>query len=115
KFIGTQHLADDQIIGAIVAEGGSATREDATLPDDYLMGVQQSRQLNRDLFSAARRTLDLGGFSHIRSHGNADAAQKLNPLGDGVNQLNLFVEVLVVEQMQLIEGWTGNLPMRLLV
>jgi hypothetical protein len=41
--------------------------------------------------------------------------QMLNPLGDGVDQFHLLIEVLVEKQMQLVERRPGDLPVRFLV
>jgi hypothetical protein len=68
-----------------------------------------------NLLTAARRTLDPRNLSNIVRHRDADAAKELYPLGNGVDQFHLLVEVLVEEQMQLVERWPGNLPVRFLV
>src|SRR5258705_5196854 len=38
------------------------------------------------------------------------AAQRLDPLGDGVHQLTLFIEVFVEEQVELVERRSADLP-----
>ena len=44
-----------------------------------------------------------------------NAAEKLNSLGDGIDNLGLLSVVFVEQQVQLIEGWSGHLPVRFLV
>ena len=41
--------------------------------------------------------------------------ERLDPLGDRVDQFALLVEVLVEQQVQLVEGRPGHLPVMLLV
>src|SRR5437899_1579794 len=79
------------------------------------MSLEQPGKLHRNFLTATRGPRDLGRFRHVRSHGNADAAEELYAFSDGVNQLDLFPEVLVEKQVQLIEGLAGNLPVVLLV
>jgi hypothetical protein len=62
-----------------------------------------------------KRTLDLRSLRYIRCHGYADAAEQLNTLGDGINEFDLLVEVLIEEQMQLVEPRPCDLPVRFLV
>src|SRR5215469_6374392 len=79
------------------------------------MGIQQSRQLDRNFFAVARRTLDLSGFGYVRRHRDAHAAEQLNPFRNGIDQLNLLIVVFVIKQMQLIKRWSSDLPVRLLI
>ena len=61
------------------------------------------------------RALDAGGFGYVAAHGDGDAAEELDALGDGVDHLDLLVEVLIEEEVKLVEGRTGDLPVVLLV
>jgi hypothetical protein len=54
-------------------------------------------------------------LGNIVRHCDADAAEELYPLGDGVDQFHLLVEVLVEKQVQLVERRPGDLPVRFLV
>jgi hypothetical protein len=47
---------------------------------------------------------------HVRRRGDAHAAQDLDSFGDRIDKVILFVVVLVEQQMQLIEGLAGQLP-----
>ena len=54
-------------------------------------------------------------FGAVAAHGDGDAAEELNALGDGVDDLYLLVEVLIEEEVELVEGGAGYLPVVLLV
>src|SRR5215471_14374359 len=110
KFIRPQDFADNEVVGAIIAESGSAPRQRASVTDDYLVSVKQPRQLDWNLFAPARRPLDLRGFSNIGSHRDTDATQQLDPFRNRVNQLGLLLVMFVIEQMQLIKRRAGDLP-----
>ena len=75
KLICTEHFADHQVIGSVVAERGRAARQQAGFTDNHLVSIKQSRQLNGSLFAPARRTVDLRGFSNISCHRYADATE----------------------------------------
>ena len=57
----------------------------------------------------------LVSFGDVAAHGDGDAAEELDALGDGVDHLDLLVEVLIEEEMELVEGGAGDLPVVLLV
>src|SRR5262249_57233704 len=109
KLIGAEHLTHNQIVGAIVAEVSSTPTQCPGIANNNLVGINQSRQLNGDLLAATRRPFDLCSLSHVGSHGQAYAAEEVNPLGNRVNQVNLFAIMFVVKQMQLIKGRTRHL------
>ena len=67
----------------------------ASVTDDHLMRVQQTRKLHRDFLAPARRTLDLRGLGDIGGHCQANSAQKLDSLSNGVHKFVLFVVVLI--------------------
>jgi hypothetical protein len=115
KLVGAKDLTDDQVIRPIVANFGSAAPKRSSQADDDSVGIEQSRQLNRDLFPSPWRPFDPGGLRHIRRHRQAYSPEQLNTFGDRVNQLDLLAIVFVVQQMELIESRTGNLPVRLFV
>jgi hypothetical protein len=79
------------------------------------MGMGQSGDLRRDLLAASRRPRDERHLGHVVGHGDAHAAQRLDPLRDGVDQAALFIEVLVEEQVELVEGRPADLPVVLLL
>ena len=68
EFIGTQHFANHQIVGTIVAELGSTTGQASGLANDQLVSIHQPRQLNWNFFAATRWTytsLDSGWTSDL--------------------------------------------------
>ncbi len=42
KLVGTQHVADDKIVGTIISKFGSTTSQLSAFPNDDLMGIQQT-------------------------------------------------------------------------
>src|SRR5579862_2321001 len=115
QLVAAQNFADNQIVRAVVSEFAGTVRQFANLSNDHLMCVHQPGKLYRDGLTSARWTLDSRHLSNIVRHRDADAAEELYPLGDGVDQFHLLVEVLVEKQMQLIERRSGDLPVRFLV
>ncbi len=94
-----QHFTDQQIVGAVVAQFESATRQLSGLADDYLVGFQQSRELDRNFLSPPRWTVDLGYLGNVGCHGDTHAAERLDPLCDGIHELHLLAEMLVIKKM----------------
>ena len=115
QFVGTEDVADDEVVGALVAglAGGFGDVEAAL--DDEFVGLEEAGDLDGDLFPAAGRAWDAGGLACIGAHGDGDAAEELNALADGVDHLELLVEVLIEEEVKLVEGRAGDLPVVLLV
>src|SRR5947209_18421257 len=85
------------------------------LLQEDLVGVQQPRDLDRDLLPAPRRPRDDRRLRHVGRHRQADAAEQLDALRDLVDELVLLLVMLVEEEMELIESVTGDLPVMLLV
>ena len=79
------------------------------------MRFEEPRNLHGHFFPAAGRTRNDRGFRDVRRHGDADAAEKLDPLGDRVHQFVLLAVVLIEEQMELVERDARDLPMVFLV
>ncbi len=86
------------------------------LPNDHLMRVQQHLKAvpGQPHVREGGRS-DARNLGNIVRHRDADATEQLYPLGNGVDQLHLLVEVLVEEQMQLVERGPSDLPVRFLV
>src|SRR5579884_4233180 len=53
EFVGPQHIADDHVVGTIVAQFGGSFSQGAALPNDDLMSIQQSRELDRNFLTAS--------------------------------------------------------------
>ena len=82
KLVRQQRFTHEKIIAAIVAKFYGAPCQFSSLTNDGLVGIQQARQLDWNLFPTARRTLDMRSLGHVGSHRDAHAAEKLNALGD---------------------------------
>ena len=79
------------------------------------MRVEKARNLNGDLFAAAGRPRDDRRLGDVGRHREADTAEELDSLGDLVHELVLLLVVFVEEEMELVEGVAGHLPVVLLV
>src|SRR5579884_2947607 len=75
EFTGAQHFANEQVVGALIAQSGGAARQFPGLPNDDLVRIQQARELNRNLLPTARRAFNLCGFGDIRRHRQAHPAK----------------------------------------
>src|SRR5579863_318210 len=95
QFVGTQDLANNDVVGTIVAKFIGTPRQSTAMSDDDLMGIQKTRDLHGNFFPAARRTLNAGGLSNIGSHGDRDSAEQLNALGNQIHQFDLLVKVFI--------------------
>ena len=115
QLVAADYAADDQIIRAIVAAFSRATCHRACFLQHDLMRVQQPRNLNRYFFAPLRRSWNHRRLGHVVGHGDADAAEELDSLCDGIDQLVLLVMMFVEQQMQLIERRPRHLPVVFLV
>ena len=99
KFIGANHFAHQEIVCPVVAcvRNLSCCRP-GFLQNDFV-GLQQPGELHARLLTAAGRAGDKGGFSDVSRHGDADAAQKLDPLSDGIHEFHLLIVVFVEQQV----------------
>src|SRR5262249_1162755 len=74
------------------------------------MPIEQPRDLNRNLFTSLRWTLNLCGLGDIMCHCNTHAAENLDAFCDGIDQFGLFLIMFVKQQVKLIKRRSGNLP-----
>src|SRR6185437_13082104 len=93
----------------------SAVRASSRHAAMMIWWASSSRESCSGTSSLPRGTRNRGSFRDVGCHGEADAAEKLNALGNGVRQLHLFGEVLVEKQMELIKRRAGDLPVAFLV
>jgi len=115
ELVGPDHVADEDIVGAVIAGFGGLMGHRARLQQNDLVRMEQARDLDGHLFATPGWTRDQSHLRHVGRHGDADTAQHHDPLGDQVHQLALLVEVLVEQQVQRVEGGAGYLPVVLLV
>src|SRR5262249_13418011 len=115
QLIGTQDVADHHVVGALITQLRGTLGQGSAMADDDLMSVEQTGQLNGYFLPPFGRAWNAGSLSNVMRHCETDAAKKLNALGYGVHNFDLFVVMLIKEQVQLIEGWARNLPMRFFI
>src|SRR5579885_235634 len=79
------------------------------------MGLEEAGDLHGHFLTATRRARNLSCFGYIVGHGDADATQQLNAFGDTIDEFDLFAEMLIEKQMQLIKRFARDLPMMFFV
>src|SRR5204862_2479267 len=94
QFIGAKDIADHHVIGTLITDPGCPLGQGTAVADDDLMCVQQTGDLDGNLFASFERALDASSLSDIVRHRQAHAAQKLNAFGYGVHDFDLFVVML---------------------
>ena len=97
EFIRAQNLADQQVIGSVIAGFIGLPGHRPHLFEDDFMCFEDARKLYRYLLASARRAWNDRRLGYVVSHRNADAAEKLYAFGDCVYQLSLFAVVFVEE------------------
>src|SRR5262245_41539270 len=110
QLVAPNDIAHDQIVGSIIAGVRRKARHRARFLEDDFMRVQQAGDLHGHFLAAFGWPRDQGHFGHVRRHGDAHAAQHLDPFGNRVDELILLAVMFVEEQMQLIERWPRELP-----
>ena len=115
EFVGANDIADEKIVGAIVAGVIGFFGHGASFLEDHFMGFEEAGNLDGSFFAAARWARNDGCLRNIRGHGDADAAEELDAFGDRVHEFDLFAEMLIEEHMELIEGVADDLPVMLFV
>jgi hypothetical protein len=99
QFVSANHLAHQQIVGAVVSCVRRLLGYGAGFLQDNFVSFQQAGDLHRSFFPAARWTRNESSLRDVGRHGDADAAQKLDAFRDGVHQFGLLFEMFVKEQM----------------
>ena len=115
ELVPAQDVAHQQVIRAPIL--GFLGRLDvlAHLADDRLVRLQQAGDLRGHVLRPVRRALDRGQLGRVSGIADRDAAERLDALGKEVDQLELLLGVLVEQEVELVEGWPGHVPVRLLV
>ena len=65
QFVASQDLADDQIVGPVIAQPRSARCEVTAVANNDFVCIEQSRQLHRHFFAAPRGSRYAGRLRHI--------------------------------------------------
>src|ERR1700733_485689 len=95
QFVRSKNIADNKVVRALIASFIRLLRDIQAALNNDLVGLEQPRDLYRNLFPAARRTLYPGNLGNITAHGNRNAAKELNPFCNGIDHLDLLTEVLI--------------------
>ena len=114
QFVGCASLTARSLVPSSPSLSARSAKFTAVTNDD-LVRIQQPRDLHRNLFPAPGRPFDSSRLGDIVCHGDAQSAEQLNALGDGVDKFRLLTEMFIEKQMELVEGRSGNLPMRFLI
>ena len=109
------HIADDQIVGPVIAVLARLPRRPAGLDENLFMRVEQSGDLPRHRFATLWRPLDRTRLGHIVRRRKRNTAECDDAFGQLVHQLDLLVVVLIKEEMQLVKGGAGDLPVMLFI
>src|SRR5712672_1161274 len=115
QLVGADYVADQHIIGAIIAGFLRLLGHGARFFEDEFVSLEQPRNLHRRFLATTRRPGNHGRFGNVGGHRQANAAQKLDALGDGVHQLILLAVMLIKKQVELVKRVTRDLPMMFLV
>src|SRR4051812_43464897 len=115
QFVCTNNVADQQIVGSVIAFVCSNLRVLVRLFQDQLVRFEQSRKLDWYFLPMNRRPFDACMLSDIMRHADRYAAESLNSLGNLVDDLVLLLVMCVEQQMQLIESVSRYLPVMLFV
>ena len=98
KLVGAEHIANDQIIRALIAGIVGCFRDvEAGFHDDFVR-LKQARDLHRYLFAADRRRRDAGVLGDIAAHCDRYAAEELDTFSDGVDNFHLLFEMLIKKE-----------------
>jgi hypothetical protein len=115
KLVHAKNIANQQVISPIVATGRRGTSRLAGCTDDQFVSLHQTEQLHGNIFTAPRRAGNARCLGNVVSHGDGNSAQRLNALGQRVDNPGLFAEVFVVKEMELVKRGARDLPMVLFV
>lgn len=115
EFVGADHIADEQVVSALIAGFGGLASAATRFAQDDLVSFDETRNLSGDFFPFFGRTRNLCQFDDIGSGRNTDTAEQLDTLGKHVDDFVLFGSVLVEEFVKREKGRAGDLPMVFLV
>src|SRR5689334_12570706 len=115
KLVGANDVTYEEVIRAIVACFRSLFGHSARLFEENFVSFEKARNLNGHFFASTGRTGNDSCFGNVRRHGETNAAQKLDTLGNGVNEFVLFFVMLVEEKMELVKSVACDLPVMLFV
>src|SRR5262245_1814802 len=115
QLVGADDIADEKIIGTIVAAVSGFARQRACLDEDRLVCTAQLIELRFHGLATAWYSPDSALGRGVERERQRDATERLHTLCNRVGQLGLLPVVFVEEQMKLVERRAGSLPVVLLV
>jgi len=89
EIVRADDIADQQIVCAVVARVGCGPGWRPDFFQNDLQGFQRAGALYGNLLPRTRRPRNHGHFRDVGRHRDADAAQKLDTLRNGVHQFQL--------------------------
>ena len=115
QLVGANNVGHDQIVRSVIPELLRLFRRIVCVSEDHLVSFQQARQHRRHLFTAVRRSGNPGDLRDMPRIADRDSAERLDPLCDLIDKLDLLTGMLIEEQMQLVERRSSHEPMVFLV
>src|SRR5438128_11292790 len=115
QLVMANYVAGDQIVRAIVTAFSRTASHGTSFSQHDFVRMQQSRDLDGDLFAASWWSRDQRRLGDVVSHCDTHAAEQLDSLGDRINRLVLLLVVPVEQEMELTERRSRKLPMMFLV
>src|SRR5262245_48026653 len=86
EFTRADDVRDDEVVGAVITEGGDTSRRVVRVTEDQLVCLEQPRQHRRDLLAAIWGPWHLGDLRHMSRVADRDPPEGLHALGDFVHQ-----------------------------
>src|SRR5579875_1112961 len=114
-LVGTQYIRHEHIIGAVVFILIRDLNRLAYLTNKCSMRISGACQHGRNIFLSFGWAFDSGHLHHIEGHADRDATEHLDTLREQVYCLLDLLGMFVEQEVKLIEGRPGNLPVMLLV
>ena len=99
KLADADDVGHEQIIGAVVAKRGYASGGLMRIGEDELVCLEQTGQHRGDSLDAVGGARYLGYLADVPRVPDGHAAERLNPLGQQIDQVKLFLGVLVEQQV----------------
>jgi hypothetical protein len=96
-LVGSYYVADDQIVGLVIAVFVRLSRRPARLDEDLFMCVAQPGNLSRHRFTPFGRACDRAHLGYVMRCRERDTAERGDALGQSVHQLDLL-GLMLVEQ-----------------
>jgi len=104
EFASTDDVGDEEVVGAVITEGGDTGRRIMGVAEDQLVRLEQPGQHRRHLLAAIRGLRYLRELRHVSWVAYRDPTEDLHPLSDFVHQRQLLVGVLVEQLVRILQN-----------